>query len=86
MEAKQLDLFSWPKEVSAKPKKPKVQVEKVPVKPKKISLKLRSGEVAYQCLECDEEPTIYDRIVPKATCPKCNVLLEVIDEKIQKIN
>lgn len=92
MEAEQLDLFPWPKQVSAKPepvkkpKKPKEKAKEVKPKPKKLALKLIEGEVAYQCLECDEEPTIYDRLIPKAKCPKCNVLLEVIDEKIPQIN
>lgn len=89
MELEQLDLFPQLEKVSAKPekpvikpKKPKGNVEKGQPKPKKLALKLIEGEVAYQCLECDEAPTIYDRIKPKAACPKCKVLLEVIDERI----
>ena len=92
MELEQMDLFPWLEKGSAKPekpvekpKKPKGNVEKGQPKPKKLALKLIEGEVAYQCLECDEAPTIYDRIKPKAACPKCNVLLEVIDERIPKM-
>ena len=91
MEAKQLDLFPWAEKVKAQPQKPKEEPKKPKIKPKdtkskpkpkKLALKLIEGEIAYQCLECDEEPTIYDRLIPKAACPKCNVLLEVIDERI----
>lgn len=78
-----------PKKLKPKPKpKPKPKQEK-PVEtnpgPKKVKLKLKTGEVAYQCMECDDEPTIYDRIKPMAKCPICNVLLEVIEEKIPEI-
>lgn len=67
-----------------KPTKPKPVPAKAPTRPKKFSLKLKIGEIAYQCLECDPKPTVYDRIKPKATCQKCGVLLEVIDERIPK--
>lgn len=71
---KQLDLFGWGDESQAPPQKPK--------KPKK---KLKTGEVAYQCLDCDEKPTIYDRIKPMIKCSQCGMYLEVIDEKIPMI-
>lgn len=93
MEAEQqMDIFSWEEVGSAQPEKPKEEPKKTKVqpkdtkaKPKKLTLKLIEGEVAYQCLECDEKPTIYDRLMPMATCPECGVLLEVIDEKIPQI-
>lgn len=84
MEAEQLGLFSWAEKVMAQPEKPKPKPK--PKQSKKFALKLIQGEVAYQCLDCDEEPTIYDRVMPKATCPKCGFYLEVIDEKIPEIN
>lgn len=89
MEAEQqLDIFAWVDHGKAQPKKPvkpKIQPVKVKTEPKKFTLKLKIGEIAYQCLECDPKPTVYDRIKPKATCQKCGVLLEVIDERIPKI-
>jgi len=97
MAAEQLDIFGWvdggmaqPKKPESKPEKPKPAPKpKKPVEPKlepkKLKLKLKTGEVAYQCMECDDEPTIYDRIKPMAKCPICNVLLEVVDEKIPEI-
>lgn len=95
MEAKQLGLFPWAEKVMAqpeepkpkpKPKKPKVNPDEVKAKPKKVALKLIEGEVAYQCPDCDEKPTIYDRIKPKIKCGQCGFYLEVIDEKIPEIN
>ena len=85
---KQMDIFAWVNEGSAQPKKPKKTPEKPKVKPepKKFTLKLKVGEVAYQCMECDKKPTIYDRVMPMAKCAKCGFYLEVIDEKIPQIN
>lgn len=76
MAAEQLDIFGWVDEGKAQPEKPVNRLKK---------LKLKAGEVAYQCMECDDEPTIYDRIKPMAKCPICNVLLEVVEEKIPEI-
>ena len=84
----QMDIFSWVEVGKAQPKKPqkaKVKPAVVKPEPKKFTLKLKAGEVAYQCLECDEKPTVYDRIKPKIKCTKCGFYLEVIDEKIPQI-
>lgn len=98
MAAEQLDIFGWVDEGKAQPEKPVSRPKKLKPKPKpkpkpkqekpepkKLKLKLKAGEVAYQCMECDQEPTIYDRIKPMAKCPICNVLLEVVEEKIPEI-
>lgn len=91
----QLNLFDWvdesqappqkPKKVANKPKKIANTSKKVANKPKKFTLKLAKGEVAYQCLDCDPKPTIYDRVKPMLKCSKCGMYLEVIDEKIPMI-
>jgi len=87
----QLDLFGWgeqvaqPKKPKKKANKPKKKPKKVASEPKKFKLKLIEGEIAYQCPDCDEKPTIYDRIKPLTKCSQCGMYLEVIDEKIPMI-
>lgn len=77
MAAEQLDLFELDKPIVKVRKRKK----EVPLK-EKPRLRLKKGEIAYQCAECDDKPTIYNKLIPKLTCPKCKMLVEVVDEKL----
>lgn len=70
-----------PSKKKAAPKKAAAPKKKAPKKATP-RFRLAKGEIAYMCPECDDKPTIYTRIIPKLTCPKCKMLVEVVDEKL----
>lgn len=83
MEAQQLDLFGFEKpKKKAKPKQKEQNEAKKSNKNVQPKRRLKKGEIAYQCVECDDQPTIYSKIIPLLKCKKCGFYVEVIDEKI----
>ncbi|MED4116586.1 hypothetical protein P4661_27500 [Priestia megaterium] len=93
MAAEQMSLFEPDTPIKKVRKKKQVSKKKTPSKkkaaPKKEAAKkvaprfrLAKGEIAYMCPECDDKPTIYTKIIPKLTCPKCKMLVEVVNEKL----
>ncbi|MET3689846.1 ribosomal protein S27E [Priestia megaterium] len=85
MAAEQLDLFELDKPIKPVRKKAPSKKKAAPqeaAKKKAPRFRLAKGEIAYQCPECDDKPTIYKKIIPKLTCPTCKMWVEVVDENL----
>lgn len=80
MAMEQLDLFNFEKKVKKKAAKKASEPKKEPVR-----RRLKSGEVAYQCMECDKKPIISPKLILMLKCEKCGFYMEVVDEKIPMI-
>lgn len=78
---KQVPKKKTPSKKKAAPKKAAAP-KKEAAKKAAPRFRLAKGEIAYMCSECDDKPTIYNKVIPKLICPKCKMLVEVVDEKL----